>query len=97
MSTAPWPSARAAFPAWRAMPGDQRRNLLFRLAALFEAKSADFAPSLVAENGSISAYAPYMGYDAAQKFRYFGGWCRQDPRPHGADVGRRRRTTMSVL
>ena len=19
--------------------------------------------------------APYMGHDAAQKFRYFGGWC----------------------
>ena len=68
-------SARAAFPAWRALPGDQRRNLFFKLAALFEAKSAEFAPSLVAENGSVAAYAPYMGYDAAQKFRYFGGWC----------------------
>ena len=68
-------SARKAFPAWRALPGDQRRNLFFKLAALFEAKSAEFAPSLVAENGSVAAYAPYMGYDAAQKFRYFGGWC----------------------
>jgi acyl-CoA reductase-like NAD-dependent aldehyde dehydrogenase len=68
-------AARAAFPAWRDMPGDQRRNLFFKLAALFEAKSAEFAPSLVAENGSIAAYAPYMGHDAAQKFRYFGGWC----------------------
>jgi acyl-CoA reductase-like NAD-dependent aldehyde dehydrogenase len=68
-------SARAAFPAWRALPGDQRRNLFFKLAALFEAKSAEFAPSLVAENGSIGAYAPHMGHDAAQKFRYFGGWC----------------------
>lgn len=68
-------SARSAFPAWRALPGDQRRNLFFKLAALFEAKSAEFAPSLIAENGSVSAYAPYMGYDAAQKFRYFGGWC----------------------
>lgn len=67
-------SARKAFPAWRAMPGDQRRNLMFKLAALFEAKSAEFAPSLIAENGSVGAYAPYMGYDAAQKFRYFGGW-----------------------
>lgn len=68
-------AARAAAPAWRALPGDQRRNLFFKLAALFEAKSAEFAPSLVAENGSVAAYAPYMGYDAAQKFRYFGGWC----------------------
>lgn len=68
-------AARAAAPAWRALPGDQRRNLFFKLAALFEAKSAEFAPSLIAENGSIGMVAPYMGYDAAQKFRYFGGWC----------------------
>jgi acyl-CoA reductase-like NAD-dependent aldehyde dehydrogenase len=68
-------AARAAFPAWRAMPGDKRRDLFFRLAALFEAKAAEFVPSLVAENGSIAMAAPYMAYDAAQKFRYFGGWC----------------------
>jgi acyl-CoA reductase-like NAD-dependent aldehyde dehydrogenase len=68
-------AARAAFPAWRALPGDKRRDLFFKLAALFEAKSAEFAPSLIAENGSIAMAAPYMGYDAAQKFRYFGGWC----------------------
>ncbi len=67
-------AARAAFPAWRALPGDKRRDLFFKLAALFEAKAQDFVPSLVAENGSISLAAPYMAYDAAQKFRYFGGW-----------------------
>jgi acyl-CoA reductase-like NAD-dependent aldehyde dehydrogenase len=67
-------AARAAFPAWRAMPGDKRRDLFFKLAALFEAKAQEFVPSLVAENGSISMAAPYMAYDAAQKFRYFGGW-----------------------
>ena len=68
-------AARRAFPAWRAMPGDKRRDLMFKAAALFEAKAADFAPSLIAENGSVAMTAPYMGYDAAQKFRYFGGWC----------------------
>ena len=68
-------AARAAFPAWRALPGDKRRDLFFRLAALFEAKAAEFVPSLIAENGSIAMAAPYMAYDAAQKFRYFGGWC----------------------
>jgi acyl-CoA reductase-like NAD-dependent aldehyde dehydrogenase len=67
-------AARAAFPAWRAMPGDKRRDLFFRLAALFETKAAEFVPSLIAENGSISMAAPFMAYDAAQKFRYFGGW-----------------------
>ena len=68
-------AARGAFPAWRAVPGDKRRDLFFRLAALCEARSAEFASSLIAENGSIAALAAYMGYDAAQKFRYFGGWC----------------------
>lgn len=69
-------AAKAAFPAWRAMPGDRRRNLFFKLAELFEAKSAELGMALVAENGSVLAwYAPFMGYDAAQKFRYFGGWC----------------------
>lgn len=68
-------AGRKAFPAWRAMPGDKRRDLMFRIAALLEAKSAEFAPSLIAENGSVAMTAPYMGHDAAQKFRYFGGWC----------------------
>ncbi|MCI4592333.1 aldehyde dehydrogenase family protein [Sphingobium sp. BYY-5] len=68
-------AARKAFPAWRAMPGDKRRDLMFRIAALLEAKSGEFAPSLISENGSVAMTAPYMGYDAAQKFRYFGGWC----------------------
>ena len=67
-------AAQAAFPAWRAMPGDKRRDLMFRLAAAMEARSAEFAASLISENGSISMVAPYMGYDAAQKLRYFGGW-----------------------
>jgi acyl-CoA reductase-like NAD-dependent aldehyde dehydrogenase len=67
-------AARAAAPAWRDMPGDQRRNLFFKLADLFEARAQQIAPSLIAENGSISLAAPHMAYDAAQKFRYFGGW-----------------------
>jgi acyl-CoA reductase-like NAD-dependent aldehyde dehydrogenase len=68
-------AARAALPAWKAMPGDKRRNLFFKLAQVFEERSAEFALGLVAENGSVAMVAPYMGYDAAQKFRYFGGWC----------------------
>ncbi|MEW9854060.1 aldehyde dehydrogenase family protein [Novosphingobium sp. M1R2S20] len=68
-------AARAAQPGWRALPGDKRRDLMFKIAALFEARSAEIAPSLVAENGSVAMTAPFMGYDAAQKFRYFGGWC----------------------
>ncbi|MET0268809.1 MAG: aldehyde dehydrogenase family protein [Sphingomonas sp.] len=67
-------AARAALPAWKAMPGDKRRDLMFRLAALLEERTAAFLPALVAENGMAAMTAPHMGHDAAQKFRYYGGW-----------------------
>ena len=67
-------AAQAAFPAWRALTGDKRRNLMFKLADLLEAESLNMAPILVAENGATLMGAGYMGYDGAQKFRYFGGW-----------------------
>lgn len=67
-------AARKALPEWKAMPGDKRRNLFMKLADLLESRTAEFAPSLIAENGGIAMAAPYMGLDAAQKFRYFGGW-----------------------
>jgi acyl-CoA reductase-like NAD-dependent aldehyde dehydrogenase len=67
-------AARAALPAWRKLSGDKRRDLFFKFAALIEARAADLAPSLTAENGSISIASGHMAWDAAQKFRYFGGW-----------------------
>jgi acyl-CoA reductase-like NAD-dependent aldehyde dehydrogenase len=67
-------AARAAAPAWRAMTGDKRRDLFFKLAALCEANMAELGALVTAENGSVSMAAPYMAIDAAQKFRYFGGW-----------------------
>lgn len=67
-------AAQAAFPAWRALSGDKRRNLMFKLAALIEAESQGLAQIQTAENGSAVMMGGYMGPDAAQKFRYFGGW-----------------------
>ncbi len=67
-------AAQAAFPAWRAMTGDKRRNLMFKLADLLEAESQNMAPILIAENGATAMGAGYMGYDGANKFRYYGGW-----------------------
>ena len=69
-------SARKAAPAWRALPGDQRRNLFFKLAALFEAKICRIrAQPGCGKRLGRGLCAHIMGYDAAQKFRYFGGWC----------------------
>ena len=67
-------SARAAAPAWRAMTGDKRRDLMFKLATLCEADAQRLGQLVSIENGSVIMTSPYMALDAAQKFRYFGGW-----------------------
>jgi acyl-CoA reductase-like NAD-dependent aldehyde dehydrogenase len=67
-------AARATFPAWRALSGDQRRDLMFKLAALCEQYMQELSELSTIENGSIAAGAPYLVMDAAQKFRYCGGW-----------------------
>lgn len=67
-------AAKVAFPAWRGMAGDKRRDLMLKLAAVLEAKAQDTAPMLTVENGSLFRTGPYISYDAAQKFRYFAGW-----------------------
>lgn len=67
-------AGRAALPAWRAMPGDQRRNLMLKLADLIEAHSQELASLATLENGTPSMVAPYIAADAVQKFRYFAGW-----------------------
>ncbi|MGR4865150.1 aldehyde dehydrogenase family protein [Caulobacter sp. LARHSG274] len=67
-------AARAAFPAWRALAGDKRRDLMFKLAAVIEAQAQEMSPVLTAENGAIILAGGHMSSDAAQKFRYYGGW-----------------------
>ncbi|HTZ70313.1 MAG TPA: aldehyde dehydrogenase family protein [Acetobacteraceae bacterium] len=66
--------ARAAFPAWRALNGDKRRDLMLKMAALCEQQAQALGQLVAIENGSTIMAAPYMALDAAQKFRYFGGW-----------------------
>jgi acyl-CoA reductase-like NAD-dependent aldehyde dehydrogenase len=67
-------SARAAFPAWRALAGDKRRDLMFKMATVIEQHTKELSEISVLENGSSSMVAPYIAMDGAQKFRYFGGW-----------------------
>jgi len=67
-------AARDAFPAWRALTGDKRRDLMFRLAALLEQDVQTLALLGVIEKGEPAMVSPYIPYVAAQKFRYFGGW-----------------------
>ena len=67
-------AARAAFPAWRALSGDKRRDLMLKVAALCEQHMQELGLLSTIENGAISAAAPFHALDAAQKFRYCGGW-----------------------
>jgi acyl-CoA reductase-like NAD-dependent aldehyde dehydrogenase len=67
-------AARKAAPAWRALPGDKRRDLMFKLAALIEQNGAALGHLSSIENGMAISGTVYLSYDAAQKFRYFGGW-----------------------
>jgi acyl-CoA reductase-like NAD-dependent aldehyde dehydrogenase len=67
-------AARRAFPAWRALAGDRRRDLMFKLAALIERDTRLLAQLATTENGNSILTTNYLGADGAQKFRYFGGW-----------------------
>jgi aldehyde dehydrogenase (NAD+) len=67
-------AARAAFPAWRALTGDKRRNLLLKLADLIEKDTPRLSDLLSIENGAPSIAGPFMVADAVQKFRYYAGW-----------------------
>jgi acyl-CoA reductase-like NAD-dependent aldehyde dehydrogenase len=67
-------AARAALPGWRELPGDKRRDLMFKMAATIEAHGRELAELSTLENGCPSLVAPFIAADAAQKFRYFGGW-----------------------
>ena len=67
-------AARKAAPGWRALTGDKRRDLMFKLAALIEQNSKLLAQLSTIENGSTIMTTGYLSWDAAQKFRYFGGW-----------------------
>lgn len=67
-------AARTAFPAWRALAGDKRRDLMLKLAALFERDGQLLAQLATIETGNSIMTTSFLSYDAAQKFRYFAGW-----------------------
>src|SRR5215475_3231034 len=63
-------AARLAFPAWRELPGDKRRDLMLKLAAVIEQHAQELARLSTLENGCPSMIAPFIAADAVQKFRY---------------------------
>ncbi|MEY4159878.1 MAG: hypothetical protein RLZZ136_499, partial [Pseudomonadota bacterium] len=67
-------AARAAFPAWRALPGNRRRDLLLKLAEVIERNAPHLSALAVIENGTPSAHTHFAVQDGLEKYRYFAGW-----------------------
>src|ERR1700761_9474890 len=56
-------AARAAFPAWRALPGDKRRDLMFKLATLFERDTQILAQLATIEAGNGIMGNSFLSWD----------------------------------
>lgn len=67
-------SARAAFPAWRALSPDHRRSLLLRLSDLITAHSEELAALQTIESGVPCQFANDLPSLAADYFAYYAGW-----------------------
>lgn len=67
-------AAREALPAWRALTGDKRRNLLLAYAALLDQHSERLSQLNVIDNATPITVARYMPAKAADLFRYNAGW-----------------------
>lgn len=67
-------AARAAFPNWRDLSGDSRRNLMLKLADLIEAEGPYLSSLEVIGNGAPSMMSAYTPMVVAQRFRYYAGW-----------------------
>lgn len=67
-------AAKAAFPAWRAMPGEKRRRILQRIEELIERDRPNLARLTTLELGMPTAGAQHYPLMAAAYFGYYAGW-----------------------
>jgi 5-carboxymethyl-2-hydroxymuconic-semialdehyde dehydrogenase len=64
-------AAKAAFPAWAAMPGDQRRAVLHRVADLIEARAEEIALCECWDTGQAWRFMSKAALRGAENFRFF--------------------------
>lgn len=64
-------AARAAFPAWAAMPGDKRRAILHRIADLIEARAEEIALCECWDTGQVWRFMSKAALRGAENFRFF--------------------------
>jgi aldehyde dehydrogenase (NAD+) len=67
-------AAQKAAPAWRGLPGPERRRLLFRLADKIREHADDFARITTLEMGAASNIAQWTSPMASDWFDYYAGW-----------------------
>jgi 5-carboxymethyl-2-hydroxymuconic-semialdehyde dehydrogenase len=73
-------AAEAAFPAWRAKPGDERRAILHRVADAIEARREEIALIECLDTGQPLRFMSGAALRAAENFRFFA-----DRAPGAAD------------
>lgn len=73
-------AAAAAFPAWRALTGHQRRAILHRVADLIEARSEEIALVECMDTGQALRFMSSAAQRGAENFRFFA-----DRAPGAAD------------
>ncbi|GAB1478711.1 5-carboxymethyl-2-hydroxymuconate semialdehyde dehydrogenase [Paracoccaceae bacterium] len=64
-------AAKAAFPAWAAMPGDQRKALLHRIADLIEERAEEIALCECWDTGQAWRFMSKAALRGAENFRFF--------------------------
>ena len=67
-------AARQAFPAWRAMPGNERRQLMFKYAAAIRQRAEELRRLIIAENGVTYVGAMFSVPWVAELFEYNAGF-----------------------
>jgi aldehyde dehydrogenase (NAD+) len=83
-------AAKEAAPAWRGLPGTERRRLLLRLAELITEHSDEFARIATLEMGAASIVANWNSSLSARWFNYYAGWADKiegSVNPVGPDQG----------
>ena len=66
-------AAKAAFPAWAAMPGEKRKALLERIADAIEARAEEIALVECMDTGQALRFMSKAALRGAENFRFFAG------------------------
>ncbi|WP_091743253.1 5-carboxymethyl-2-hydroxymuconate semialdehyde dehydrogenase [Phenylobacterium immobile] len=64
-------AAKAAFPAWAATPGDQRRKLLHKMADIIQARADEIAAVECLDAGQCWRFMSKAAERGAENFRFF--------------------------